>query len=48
MEPGLIEAAVGSSSQDLRLQGDLELHGPERIVGPDRVLTTPVTVHDAS
>jgi beta-xylosidase len=46
VEPGLIEVAIGSSSQDLRLQGDLELHGSQRVVGPDRVLTTPVTVTD--
>jgi beta-xylosidase len=47
VEPGLIEIAVGSSSQDLRLHGTLELDGPERVVGSDRVLTTPVSVHDA-
>ena len=46
VEPGLIEVAIGSSSQDVRLNGSLELHGPERSVGSDRVLTTPVTVHD--
>jgi beta-xylosidase len=46
VEPGLIEVAVGSSSQDLPLRAGLELHGPQRVVGPDRVLTTPVTVTD--
>jgi beta-xylosidase len=46
VEPGLIQIAVGSSSQDLRLHGTLELAGPERVVGSDRVLTTPVSVQD--
>ena len=48
VEPGLIEVAIGSSSQDVRLNGSLELHGPERPVGSDRVLTTPVTVRDVA
>jgi beta-xylosidase len=48
VEPGLIEVAIGSSSQDVRLNGSLELHGPERSVGSDRVLTTPVTVRDVA
>jgi beta-xylosidase len=44
VEAGLIEVGIGSSSADLRLEGELELCGPERQAGPDRVLTTPVTV----
>ncbi len=44
VEPGVIEVAIGSSSQDVRLHGSLELVGPQRTVGSDRVLTTPVTV----
>jgi beta-xylosidase len=44
VEAGLIEVLIGSSSADLRLQGELELSGPERHVGADRVLTTPASV----
>ncbi len=44
VEAGMIEAAIGSSSTDLRLRGEIELSGPERQPGPNRVLTTPVTV----
>jgi len=44
VEAGLLEIAIGSSSADLRLQGELELAGPERQVGPDRVLMTPASV----
>jgi hypothetical protein len=44
VEAGLIEIGIGSSSADLRLNGQVELTGPERPAGADRVLTTPVTV----
>jgi beta-xylosidase len=46
VEAGMIEVGIGSSSADLRLNGEIELAGPERQVGADRVLTTPVTVLD--
>jgi beta-xylosidase len=44
VEPGTIEVAVGSSSQELPLSGSFTLTGPERVLGPGRVLTVPVTV----
>ncbi|HEY7143300.1 MAG TPA: glycoside hydrolase family 3 N-terminal domain-containing protein [Streptosporangiaceae bacterium] len=44
VEAGLIQAAIGSSAADIRLQGEIELTGPERTAGPDRVLVTPVTI----
>nr|WP_185792597.1 glycoside hydrolase family 3 N-terminal domain-containing protein [Actinoallomurus bryophytorum] len=44
VEPGTIEVAVGSSSQDLPLSGSFVLTGPERVLGTDRVLTVPATV----
>jgi beta-xylosidase len=44
VEPGTIEVAVGSSSQELPLTGSFTLTGPERVLGPGRVLTVPVTV----
>jgi beta-xylosidase len=46
VEAGLIEISIGSSSADVRLQGEVELAGPERQVGADRVLTTPAMVAD--
>ena len=46
VEPGLIEVGIGSSSADLRLNGEIELTGPHRQPGADRVLTTPVTIRD--
>jgi hypothetical protein len=46
VEPGVIEAAIGSSSADLPLRGALTLEGPQRVVGASRVLTTPVIVQD--
>jgi beta-xylosidase len=44
VEPGTIEVAVGSSSEDLPLRGSFVLTGPERVLGTDRVLTVPATV----
>jgi hypothetical protein len=44
VEAGVIEVGIGSSSADLRLQGEIELCGPERQAGADRALTTQVTV----
>jgi beta-xylosidase len=44
VEPGVIEVAVGPSSEDLPLQGVFVLTGPERTLGNDRALTVPVTV----
>ena len=44
VEPGTIEVAVGSSSEDLPLRGSFELTGPERVLGAERVLTVPATV----
>ncbi len=44
VEPGVIEADIGSSSADLRLRAPFVLHGAERTVGADRVLTTPVSI----
>jgi beta-xylosidase len=44
VEPGTIEVAVGSSSQNLPLHGSFVLTGPERVLGTARVLTVPATV----
>jgi beta-xylosidase len=44
VEPGTIEVAAGSSSEDLPLRGSVVLTGPERVLGADRVLTVPATV----
>jgi ABC-type uncharacterized transport system involved in gliding motility auxiliary subunit len=44
VEPGTIDVAVGSSSEDLPLRGSFDLTGPERVVGAERVLTVPATV----
>jgi beta-xylosidase len=44
VEPGTIEVAVGSSSEDLPLCGSFMLTGASRALGTDRVLTVPVTV----
>ncbi|GAA1528677.1 glycoside hydrolase family 3 N-terminal domain-containing protein [Actinomadura kijaniata] len=44
VEPGVVEIAVGRSSQDLPLRGSVTLEGPVRVLGPDRVLTVPATV----
>jgi beta-xylosidase len=46
VEAGLIEIGIGSSSADLRLNGEIELAGPQRRPGTDRVLTTPVTIRE--
>ncbi len=46
VEAGVIEIAIGSSSTDLRLQGEVEMRGPERAVGVGRVLSTPFSVLD--
>jgi hypothetical protein len=44
VEPGRIDVAVGSSSEDLRLHGAFELVGPRRVLGRERVLTVPARV----
>ncbi|MFB9834863.1 fibronectin type III-like domain-contianing protein, partial [Actinoallomurus acaciae] len=44
VEPGTIEAAVGSSAEDLPLRGEFVLTGAERVLGAGRVLTVPATV----
>ncbi|XRQ09005.1 beta-glucosidase [Actinomadura welshii] len=44
VEPGVIEVAVGRSSEDLPLRGEFTLTGPVRVLGADRVLTVPVEI----
>ena len=44
VEPGVIEVAVGPSSEHLPLRGVFVLTGPERTLGTERALTVPVTV----
>nr|WP_307849571.1 glycoside hydrolase family 3 N-terminal domain-containing protein [Qaidamihabitans albus] len=44
IEPGDLRALVGSSSEDIRLEGAFTLTGVTRVVGYDRELVTPATV----
>jgi len=44
VEPGTIDVAVGSSSEDLPLRGSFDLTGPERVLSGERVLTVPAAV----
>ena len=48
VEPGKIAAKIGSSSQDLRLQGEFELTGDTREPGEDRVLSSLVNVENVA
>jgi beta-glucosidase len=44
VESGLIEVMVGSSSADIRLQGEFEVSGEEKMIVQDRVFVCPVSV----
>ena len=44
VESGLIEVMVGSSSADIRLQGEFEVSGEEKMIVQDRVCVCPVSV----
>ena len=44
IEPGIINVMIGSSSKDIRLEGEFTLVGSVREVGENRVLTTEVKV----
>ena len=42
--PGRIQVMIGSSSDDIRLQGAFEIVGPAVMTIEDRVLVCPVTI----
>jgi beta-glucosidase len=44
VESGLIEVMVGSSSADIRLQGEFKISGEEKMIVQDRVFVCPVSV----
>jgi beta-glucosidase len=44
MEPGKIEIMVGSSSDDIRLQGEVYIDGKEKKIIKDRIFVCPVDV----
>jgi len=48
VEPGRIDVMIGSSSEDIRLQGEVTFTGDVRRVGNERVLVTPVEVTPVS
>jgi beta-glucosidase len=44
LEPGKIDIMLGSSSQDIRLQGQFAITGPRKIFVKERVLLCPVSI----
>jgi hypothetical protein len=46
VEPGEITVWVGSSSEDVPLQGSFTLTGERRVVAEGRVLTSPARISD--
>jgi beta-glucosidase len=44
VEPGRIFVMVGSSSGDIRLEGEFEIVGPEKVIIENRVFTCPVEI----
>jgi beta-glucosidase len=45
IEPGRIEVLLGSSSEDIRLQGEFEITGAKKMKVKDRVFVCPVEVN---
>lgn len=44
VEAGKIKVMAGSSSEDIRLQGEFEIRGPKKVIVVDRVFSCPVEI----